>query len=155
MDDGSFVLAEPYRGLLRLTAPDVEPEVLTRLEGEDVTHQFAQMLPDGKTILFSVGQGHFHSTRIEVLAAAAGTVERKVVLEDAYSATYVASGHLVFGRGDAILVAPFDLESLSVVAFMTQLCGVPTVASWYSIRPATATLTSIGRRQVGQAPPLA
>jgi serine/threonine-protein kinase len=113
-DDGSFVVAEPYRGLSRVAEPGATPEPLTSLEGDDVTHQYPQVLPDGRTILFSVGSGHFHSTHIEVLIPDADTVRRESVLDSAYSATYVTSGHLVFGHGDRVLAAPFDLSALSV-----------------------------------------
>ena len=112
--DGSWILAQPYGGLLRLEAPGSPPEVLTRLQGDEITHQFPQVLPDGRSVLFSVGRQHFWNSHIEVARVEADTVVRTVVIEDAYSARYVDSGHLVFGRGDQILAVPFDLESLAV-----------------------------------------
>ncbi|MBT8404062.1 MAG: protein kinase [Gemmatimonadetes bacterium] len=112
--DGSWVLAPPYAGLLRLAAPGGEPEVLTRLEGGEVTHQYPQVLPDGESVLFSVGYEHFWNAHIEVATPDGDSVARKRLIEDAYSARYVDSGHLVFGRGDQILAVPFDLETLSV-----------------------------------------
>jgi serine/threonine-protein kinase len=128
-DDGSFVLAEAYGGLLRVKVPGAKPEVLTRLDpkADEVAHQFPQVLPGGRSLLFSAGRGYFYSTRLEALRLDGGTPQRKVVLEDAYGARYVSSGYLVYGRGDAICAAPFDPETLSVTGPETTLVtGVQT-----------------------------
>ena len=48
--DGTWVLAQPYAGLMRLDAPGDEPRVLTSLQGTEVVHQYPQVLPDGESV---------------------------------------------------------------------------------------------------------
>ncbi|NNF38958.1 MAG: serine/threonine-protein kinase [Gemmatimonadetes bacterium] len=127
---GSWVLAQPFDGLVRVSAPGADPEPLTYLEGDEVTHQFPQVLPDGESILFSVGTHHFWSSHIEVARPAGDSLVRKIVLDDAYSARYTESGHLVFGREDQIVAVPFDLETLETTGpEVTLVSGVERDAS--------------------------
>ena len=51
-----------------------------------------------------------------------GTGRIRVVVPDAFDARYVSSGHLVFGRGETLLAAPFDLNRL-------ELSGPPVVVA--------------------------
>jgi serine/threonine-protein kinase len=121
--DGSFVLQEAYGALLRLKAPGARAEALTTLDSksDEVFHGFPQVLPGRRSLLFSVGRGYFYTTRIDALRLDGGTPRRKVVLENGYLARYVATGHLVYGRGNTIYAAQFDPEALSITGPETTL----------------------------------
>jgi serine/threonine-protein kinase len=75
------------------------------------------VLPGGRTVLFTrlsrVGtQNPLSKSVIEALTL--DTQERRVILENASSPVYSATGHLLFHRDGAMLAAPFDLVRLEV-----------------------------------------
>ncbi len=71
----------------------------------------APKLPGGEALLVTRHDknGNFG---IEVLTLA--TRERKRLLENAFSARFAPTGHLVYGRGNSIFAAPFDVRRLEI-----------------------------------------
>lgn len=111
--DGSIILARPELGLQRVSAEGGEPVPLTSLSQtpREFDHHTPSLLPGGQTVLFTV---HDSAGRFHVVVETLATAERKVVIESAYDARYLPSGHLVFARNQAILAVPFDLPRLEV-----------------------------------------
>jgi serine/threonine-protein kinase len=97
-------------GLLRVSDQGGEPRPVTKLNSErgDATHRFPDLLPGGKTALFTVHglTGDYESARIEAVSLETG--ERRTILEGGTQARYAASGHLLYVRGKSLFAVPFD-----------------------------------------------
>jgi serine/threonine-protein kinase len=107
------------KGLWRIAAEGGEPERLSRAEPRPGTprhlgHYAPQLLPDGRRLLFSVGDGYLRS-EWNVAVLDLGTGRWKTVFKGAYQPTVVAE-HLVFWRDNRLWAAPFDLEGLQTLA---------------------------------------
>jgi Tol biopolymer transport system component len=76
-----------------------------------------QLLPDGKTVLFSMAKstGLDRWEKATVVAQSLTTGVRTTLVEGAASARYVSTGHLLFARAGVVLGVPFDLAHLKLV----------------------------------------
>ena len=93
--------------LMRVPATGGTPIAVTAVRAPlEVDHHSPRLLPDGNTLLFGI---HRQRNRFAVAVQRLDTGEQKVLIEDAFQPTYLPTGHLVFGRGSALLAAPFDL----------------------------------------------
>ena len=112
----ALIFAGPS-GLFRVSAAGGTPKVIaTVIEATKDFHAWPQVLPDGKAVLFTVGQKSGPSVAVRSLE----TGEQRTLIEHGSHARYVPTGHLVFARDDKLLAAPFDLDQL-------QLTGSPAV----------------------------
>jgi serine/threonine-protein kinase len=86
-------------------------------EGE-FSHRWPQFLPDGKTVLFTVGlgaataAGNFDDSHIAL--ASLDNPEHHVLVRGGTYARYVPTGHLVYYRAGTVMAVPFDLARLEV-----------------------------------------
>ena len=71
-----------------------------------------RLLPGGKSLLYTAFLGG-KAARVGLYDTATG--KSRVLLEDANNAHYLRSGYLVFGRGNEIWAAAFDLERSEIV----------------------------------------
>ena len=111
-EDYAIVFDGQPGGLGSVSAEGGRTAVLTTLDesaGES-RHMFPALVPGSRAVLFTAGSRN--SARIEAVMRGSG--ERRLVVENAYAARVLASGHLLFLRAQAILVAPFDLDRLAV-----------------------------------------
>ena len=73
-----------------------------------------QVLPGGNSVLLGLGTGisgeALEATKVVVQSLETG--ERQVLVEGAWSARYVPSGHLVFAQSGNLLAMPFDASRL-------------------------------------------
>ena len=104
-------------GLLRVSAEGGEPEVLTVLDRErgEKGHRWAEVLPGGKAVLFTVFPADifsFDDAPIAVLSLETG--EYRVLIEGGTHARYSATGHLIYARAGSLLAVPFDVDALQV-----------------------------------------
>ncbi len=126
--DGTIIFARPDHGLQRVSAEGGEPVPVTSLSQtpRELDHHSPTLLPGGKALLFTL---HAHDGRFNVAVETLAKGERKLLIESAYDARYVASGHLVFARNSAILAVPFDLQRLEVtgppVTLVEPVAGIP------------------------------
>ena len=101
-----------WPGLMRVRAEGGTPEVLTTVDsatGERL-HLWPRFLPGGTALLFTIEfEDHF---KVEGLTLATG--ERHGIVDPGTSATYLPTGHLVYGNfaRKELLVAPFDARTL-------------------------------------------
>ena len=74
----------------------------------DLWHQFPAVVPSTGDIIFTVytSQARY---RLDILRW--DTKARSTLLENASGAVLTASGHLLFGRDERMMVAPFDASS--------------------------------------------
>ncbi len=70
-----------------------------------------QMLPDGKSVLFTAGAGPPHTVMVRSLESG----ESKELFEGGF-ARYIETGHIVYGVGHNLYARPFDLRTLEVTA---------------------------------------
>jgi hypothetical protein len=118
--DGSIVYSPVFNSaLFRLGSTGGTPSAVTELDtakGER-SHRWPQVLPDGRTVLFTVGlvtsPGDYDGAQIEALRLDSG--ERRVVLRGARMARYSATGYLVYQRGAMLLAVRFDPQRLETL----------------------------------------
>lgn len=112
--DGKILFAQPA-GIMRVSSDGGTPELVIKTKPGEQAHG-PSMLPDGKTILFSLTRvsGAARWDQAEVVAQAIGASEPKVLLRGGSDAQYVPTGHLVYAVGDVLFAVPFDVSKLEV-----------------------------------------
>jgi Tol biopolymer transport system component len=104
-NSGLWMVSEGGGDERMLTAPD-------SVNGE-LGHWWPQILPDGDHVLFTAYRTPIEKATIEVLTISTG--QRKVLLTGGVFGFYVPTGHLLYGVGETLRAAPFDLKRLEVV----------------------------------------
>ena len=131
LQDGTIIFARMQKGLQRVSTEGGEPTPLTSLSQtpQEFDHHSPLLLPGGEALLFTL---HESNGRFNVVAQHLASGERKVLIESAYDATYVPSGHLLFARNQTLLAVPFDVKRLAVtgpaVIVMEAVAGAPNDA---------------------------
>jgi serine/threonine-protein kinase len=117
--DGTIVFTPNGRGgLLRVKEDGTSLRQLTVPDTmrNERTHRYPQFLPDGKTVIFTVGTldspDYYDDATIGAVNLQTG--ERTVLLKGACMARYVSSGCLVYSRAGTLFAVPFDLRRLQV-----------------------------------------
>jgi len=114
--DTTGIVFAQVDGIMRVSKDGGQLERLVEATSEGVVAS-PQILPDGQTLLFTLG-GNTSSRdrwdRARIVAKSLRTGESKTVLEGGSHARYVATGHLVYARGGVLFAVPFDLKRLEV-----------------------------------------
>jgi len=122
--DNGFIVFSPfyYAGLSKISADGGTPQRVTELDRsqEERNHRWPFVLPGGKVALFTIGLGGNWS-EARIAAVRLDTGERKIVLQGGFGARYLPTGHLIFGRGDALYVIGFDPQKLQTSGDPVQL----------------------------------
>src|SRR5207249_4414905 len=103
-------------GIMRVSANGGKPEVIVTAKANERAHG-PQMLPDGKTVLFTLAVGITGSERwdkAQIVAQSLKTGERKTLVEGGSDARYLPTGHLVYALGGVLFAIPFDAARLQV-----------------------------------------
>ncbi len=155
--DGSLVFSPLYNsGLLRVPATGGAPVAVTNLDvarGER-THRWPQVLPDGRTVIFTVGlttsPGDYDGANIDAVRLDSG--ERRTLLRGARMARYSSAGYLVFQRGGTLLAVRFDAERLEKVGEPFTLAegvgGQPSSGAGYFSVSASGLLTYVPQNSI-------
>ena len=112
-DDTIYFVSFSTTGVWKVPAAGGVPVQLTTVDrgAAEVSHRWPQVLPGGKALIFRVWTGpgsderHLH---LQMLA----TGERRLLLRGASTGRYVATGHLLYSRGEAVMAVPFDVARL-------------------------------------------
>ncbi len=99
----------------RVAAMDGEPEVLVSLEADQGAFR-PQMLPDGRTLLFTLANGTDEGrwSRASIVAQRLDTGVRTTLVESGTDAQWLPTGHLVYAIGGVVFARPFDADDLEV-----------------------------------------
>jgi hypothetical protein len=100
-EQGLMTVSEEGGPLVPLTSPDID--------AGEIDHHSPKFLPDGHAILFTIHTGP-ETFRLAVRSLVTG--EQRALIEDGYDAHYAGSGHLVYGRDQALFAARFDARRL-------------------------------------------
>ncbi|HTY09557.1 MAG TPA: protein kinase [Bacteroidota bacterium] len=87
---------------------------LDTAQGE-ISHRFPQLLPDGKTVIFTV-KNNSMTTFNDALIVAENiqTHERKTLVRGGAYARYISTGHIIYIRGSSIYAVPFDPDRAAI-----------------------------------------
>ncbi len=113
--DGNIIFGTMVAiGLFRVSAAGGEErEELTTLEEGESAHRWPEILPGGRTVLFTVQRGRGEVNR-EIVALNLETGERKLLIPGGSNPHYAATGHIVYGADGTLRAVPFDLDAVEV-----------------------------------------
>ena len=158
-------------GLSQVPAAGGATTRLTTLDAQkgEFSHRWPAMLPDGKTVLFTVGTvGSWDDAQI--VAQSIGSGEKTVLVQGGTHPHYLPTGHLLYARAGALMAVPFDAARMQVRGTPVRLVDnvaqsfdgavQASVSSSGSLVYVEGNLTSAERRLVavdrsGAAQPLA
>jgi Tol biopolymer transport system component len=105
-------------GLMEVPGAGGTPRAITTIDEKrhERTHRWPSLMPDGKTILFTVGDiehpDDYDDATIEAFRTDTG--ERRIVQKGGRASRYVATGDLLYVRGKILYAAAFDEKTLQV-----------------------------------------
>ncbi|TDI15273.1 MAG: hypothetical protein E2P05_07430, partial [Acidobacteria bacterium] len=97
-------------GLMQVSAAGGTPKVLTSLDPEkgEITHGYPEILPDGRTVLFTIGTQD--GSRIARLSLDTGDWEDLSL--SGSTPRYLPAGYIAFSQNGNLRLVPFDLGSM-------------------------------------------
>ncbi|MCZ6480142.1 MAG: protein kinase [candidate division NC10 bacterium] len=127
---GDVIVLALNEGLYRVSAAGGEPEILANVDREkgEVEYRQPEVLPDGKTVLFTIGREN--TSQIAVLSLETG--EKKIVVEGGREAHYAPTGHLVYEAAQlgTLMAASFDPERQEITGQpVPVLSGISSAAT--------------------------
>jgi Tol biopolymer transport system component len=118
LSNDAILFANAFQsGLLQVSASGGAVKSLTTVDGNagEAGHQWPQVLPGGKAILFYLSKQTARSfDEGDIVAQSLDSGERRVVVAGGTSPHYVPTGHLLYLRGGTLFAVPFDAEILQV-----------------------------------------
>jgi serine/threonine-protein kinase len=150
--DGTIVFSDATRALARVPATGGQPLVVSVLdrEREEIAHEMPFLLPDGKTVLYSVRR----STSLdatEIVAQSLTTGERRVLFSGVVLGL-VGDDRLIVAREGMVLSVPFDTATVQatgppkpfVADILSAARGLSSVPQFTIARNGTAAyLTTV------------
>ena len=117
-DDVIVFVGQHGGGLSEVPAQGGVPRVVTMPDASagEIGHRWPEVLPGGDVVFTSVRR-----TGRAVIGLRRATGERRLLMEDADFARFAAPDRLVFGRGNRVFAAPFDLSRLTVTGQPVQI----------------------------------
>jgi Tol biopolymer transport system component len=112
-DEFGIVVGQAGKGVLRVSANGGTPEVIAAV-GSDQVATSPQMLPGGKTVLFSLKKIADSWDKGQLVVQRLGSGERKVVVDGGADGRYLPTGHLVYAVSGVMFAVPFDPGRLAI-----------------------------------------
>jgi Tol biopolymer transport system component len=102
-------------GILRVSPQGGATERIVSVAADESVHH-PQMLPDGRTVLFTLAKGTDDDRwdKAAIVAHSLADNSRRVLIEGGSDARYLETGHLVYAVGGTIFAVPFDRKALTV-----------------------------------------
>jgi len=124
-----FATSAAESGLQRVPAGGGDPTVVTQPDAKrsEADHLWPEFLPDGRGVLFTITStiGGLDAAQIAVLDL--DTRVSTVLLRGGSHASYLPSGHLIYGASGTLRAVAFDLDRLETVGTPTPV--VPQVVT--------------------------
>jgi len=108
--DGTIVYTTAGKGILRISANGGTPEQIIKPPENVLNISEPQILPDGKSILFS----SVETVQAKVMVRSLKSGELKELFQGS-TAKYLPTGHIVYGSGNSLFVVRFDINTLKVI----------------------------------------
>jgi serine/threonine-protein kinase len=111
--DAGFIVmtSTPTGPLLRVADGGGTPQPMTKLEKNETTHRWAQVVPGSKVIVYAAGVGG-SMTNASIVAQNIASGERKTLHSGASYPRYLATGHLTFISNGTLFAGAFDPDKL-------------------------------------------
>jgi serine/threonine-protein kinase len=112
-----FATSDVTTGLLTVPAGGGEPTLLTKPDPSqgEFDHLFPAVLPDGRTVLFTITSLGSTAENSQIAALDLNTGQRKILIRGGTRAEYVETGHLVYGAANSLRAVRFDPERIEVL----------------------------------------
>jgi Tol biopolymer transport system component/DNA-binding winged helix-turn-helix (wHTH) protein len=108
--DGNIIFAAWLSGLRMVSADGGPVRMLATPNPKrgEIGYVWPELLPDGRSVLFTALSNTAGSARVVLLSLASG--EQRVLLERGAGAKYVSSGHLLYVRDNVVEAVAFDVR---------------------------------------------
>jgi serine/threonine-protein kinase len=128
-EDGTlFFTADAGSNLVSMPATGGPMRQLTTLAAGERTHRWPQVLPGGRSVLFTVGTlaspDSYDAGNIDAVIVATG--ERRTVIKGAAMARYCGDGRLLYSKGPGLFSIAFDPDRLATSGEPVQV--MPAIA---------------------------
>jgi eukaryotic-like serine/threonine-protein kinase len=128
-DDGTlFLTNDAAAPLVSMPAVGGHVRPVTTLAAGERTHRWPQVLPGGRSVLFTVGTmaspDSYDGGNIDAVIVRTG--ERRVVIKSAAMARYCGDGRLLYSKGAGLFSVAFDPDRLTTSGEPVQV--IPAVA---------------------------
>jgi serine/threonine-protein kinase len=121
--DDSIVFGKwPSQAIWRVSAEGGASQALTVADQDEFGHCWPQMLPGGRSLLFTELDPSCANPRVFLQSLETG--EKQALIEGGTAAQYLPTGHLVYAREGSLLAAPFDLGSLELTGPSVPLVDI-------------------------------
>jgi len=104
--------SEPAAVLVQVSDVGGTPQALTRLEKGETDHDWPELLPGDKTVLFAASGDDRANGQVAIQSLVTGA--RRSLMQGATHPHYAPSGQLVYAQGGNLMAVPFDLQRLAV-----------------------------------------
>ena len=116
-EDNTILFGVVSDAIFRVPATGGTPVAVTTLDSTsgEISHRFPQLLPDGKTVIFTIKQNNITTFDDAIIATQRiGTGERKILVRGGTFGKYLPTGHLIYLRSNTVYTVPFNAERLEV-----------------------------------------
>jgi serine/threonine-protein kinase len=117
----TILFAEGRQGIMQVAASGGSPQVLVKPDPAKATqdsYRTPQLLPDGKTLLFTSLPNVGDWVDAEIIARRLDNGEQHSLIKGGADARYVPTGHLVYIQHSVLMAVPFEAKR-------AQLAGSP------------------------------
>ncbi len=114
--DDRIVFGQAHQGIFEVPAAGGVPQLLVAPDPSngEIAVEGPQLLPDGKSLLFTLLHAGENWDRASVVMQRLDTGERTTLVEGGTDPRYLPTGHLLFVRGNQLHALPFDLDARAV-----------------------------------------
>jgi serine/threonine-protein kinase len=118
--DGTILYGQGPEGIFRVSENGGTGEQIIKVKTPESAHG-PQLLPDGRTVLFTVAPQGQSWNQAKIVAQSLETGVRTDVLNGGTDARYVPTAHLVYVLNGTLYAVPFDASQLKVTGGVVSL----------------------------------